>query len=106
MKKTILIFSACSALAFSSLAQFSKWTIFVGPTLGTNSYQSASDNLNYSAGNNSIRTASTKTYTLTAGPQVGVFVTDHLVLGGSVNYSLSVRNTNTNTKLTNNNCQR
>jgi hypothetical protein len=103
MKKTILIFSACSALAFSALALFSKGTIFVGPTLGTNSYQTTSDNLNYSAGNNNIRTASTKTYTLTMGPQVGVFVTDHLVLGGSVNYSLSVRNTNTNASLTNNN---
>ena len=105
MKKAILILIVCSAFAFSALAQFSKGTIFVGPSLATNSYQSASDNLNYSAGNNSTRTASTKTYTLTTGPQVGVFVTDHLVLGGTLNYSLSVKNTNTNTALVNSNLQ-
>ncbi len=92
-----------SAFAYSASAQFSKGTIFVGPTLGTNSYQSASDNLNYSSGSNQTRTASSKAYTLSFGPQVGVFINDHLVLGGSINYSLSVRNTNTSTTLTNNN---
>ncbi len=99
MKKTCFLISIYTALAFSAAAQFSKGTIFVGPTLGTNSYQSASDNLDYSGGKNLNRTASTKTYAFSIGPQVGVFVTDHLVLGGSVNYSLSTKNTNTSTSL-------
>src|SRR4029077_19537690 len=103
MKKIGLIFSVGIAVAYSASAQFSKGTIFVGPTIGTNSFQSASDNLDYSSGNNSNRTASSKTYTLTTGPQVGTFLTDHLVLGASLNYSLSARNTNTNTTLTNTN---
>src|SRR5579872_5500746 len=103
MKKINLIFVICITSGLSASAQFSKGTIFVGPTLGTNSYQSASDNLNYSSGNNQVRTASSKTYAFSVGPQVGVFITDHLVLGASVNYSLSVKNTNTNTSLTNNN---
>jgi hypothetical protein len=103
MEKISLISTLLVALAFSASAQFSKGTIFVGPTLGTNSYQSASDNLNYSSGNNNTRSASSKTYTLTIGPQLGVFITDHLVLGASVNYSLSSKSTTTNTVLTNSN---
>ena len=101
--KNISLIIIFYALAFSASAQFLKGTIFVGPTLGTNSYQSASDNLNYSSGNNQTRTASSKAYALSFGPQVGVFITDHLVVGGAINYSLSVKNTNTSTVLTNNN---
>jgi hypothetical protein len=102
MKLTFLI-SFCIGLTFSTSAQFSKGTIFVGPTVGTNSYQSASDDLDYSNGNNLTRTASSKTYSFSVGPQIGVFVTDHLVLGGSINYSHSAKNTNTNTSLVNGN---
>jgi len=103
MKKASLILCLLVGSTLSASAQFSKGTIFVGPTLGTTSFQSASDNLDYTSGNNSNRSASSKTYTLTVGPQVGKFLTDHLVLGASLNYSLSVKNTNTNTTLTNNN---
>ena len=103
MKKITLIFSMAIALAYSASAQFSRGTIFVGPTIGTSSYQSASDNLTYTGGNNSNRASTYKTYTLTAGPQVGTFLTDHLVLGALLNYGLTARNTHTNTILTNNN---
>ncbi len=103
MKKIASIFIVSITLTLSVSAQFSKGTIFVGPTIGTNSYQSASDNLNYSNGNNQARAATSKAYTFSVGPQVGVFVSDHLVLGASVNYSLSVKNTSTNTILVNGN---
>jgi hypothetical protein len=103
MKKILLLSSVCTLLAFSASAQFSKGTIFVGPTIGTNSYQSSSDDLDYSVGNNQTRTSSTRTNAFSVGPQVGVFVTDHLILGGSINYSHSGSNTNTSTNLTNGN---
>jgi len=103
MKKIGLLISVCISCAFSTSAQFSRGTIFVGPTIGTNSYQSASDNLDYSSGNNVTRASSSKTYAFSIGPQVGVFVNDHLVLGGSVNYSHSAKDTHTNTSQVNGN---
>jgi len=101
--KTCLLISVYVSLVFSASAQFSKGTIFVGATIGTTSYQSASDNLDYSSGNNLTRASSSKTYAFSVGPQVGVFMNDHLILGGSVNYSHSAKNTYTNTSLVNGN---
>jgi hypothetical protein len=103
MKKICLLICVWISCVLSSSAQFSRGTIFVGPTLGTSSYQSAADNLDYSSGNNATRTSSSKTYAFSIGPQVGVFVNDHLVLGGSVNYSHSAKDTHTNTSLVNGN---
>jgi hypothetical protein len=101
MKKSILLSITILVVSISASAQFSKGTIFVGPTIGTNSYQSASDNLDYYSGANNNRSISSKTYTLTIGPQVGVFVTDHLILGGSVNVGETDKKTNTSTLLAN-----
>jgi hypothetical protein len=101
MKKSLLSSILCLLVSISVSAQFSKGTIFVGPTIGTNSYQSASDNLDYSSGTNNNRSISSKTYTLTIGPQVGVFVTDHLVVGGSANVGVTDKKTNTSTLLSN-----
>ncbi len=102
MKKPIIIILSV-ALAYSASAQFSKGTIFVGPTIGSNSLQWSSDNLNYDGSNNDVlRSGSAKTYNINIGPQLGVFLTNHIVLGASVNYSLTLRKGTTNTTLLNN----
>jgi hypothetical protein len=94
MKTKIILTIAIAWLliiSFNSNAQTAKGTLFLGATLGTTSYSASSDNLDYTSGTNINRSTSTKTSSLSFGPQVGVFVTDHLVIGGTINYSITSR---------------
>jgi hypothetical protein len=88
MKKAIFMTSAmCIMYVLQSNAQFSKGTIMLGTTVGTTGYSSANSNYDYDAGN--TRSTGTHTFTISAGPQVGVFLTQHLVFGATPAISFS-----------------
>jgi len=93
MKKAILAITAFWVLAPGASAQFSKGTVMLGTTIGTTGYSSANSNYNYDAGNS--RSTGTQTFTLSAGPQIGVFLTQHLVLGATPSFNLSTSHAST-----------
>jgi hypothetical protein len=101
MKKIgILMPAFCILLALQTKAQFPKGTIMLGTTIGSTAYSSA--NSDYSYDNGSAKTTGTNTYTFSLGPQVGVFISSHLVLGGTLAYSLSTSHASSSTTNTNN----
>jgi hypothetical protein len=63
-------------------AQLSKGTLIVGPTIGTANYNSVSNNYNYA--DSGLRKTTNHNFGISGGPQVGVFLTDHFVVGGSL----------------------
>jgi hypothetical protein len=69
----------------------------LGSTIGTTAYSSATSDYGYDNGN--ARSTGTKTYTLGVGPQLGVFLCPHFVLGGTL--AVNVNHSDVNT--TNNN---
>lgn len=82
------ILFACTSFLVS--AQFSKGSLFVGTTLGGNYDQTSStDPHDYS-------TISTRTFTMSGSSQVGVFVANDLIIGGSL-YSNLAREKETST---------
>jgi hypothetical protein len=93
MKKAMLAIPACLLFALETPAQFSKGTVMLGTTIGTTGYSSANSDYSYDAGNS--RSTGTKTYTLSAGPQIGVFLTQHLVLGATPSLNVSTSHVNT-----------
>lgn len=93
MKKAMLAMVACSVFAFDASAQFSKGIVMMGATIGTTGYSSANSDYNYDAGN--TRSTGTQTFTLSAGPQIGVFLTQHLVLGATPSLNLSTSHVST-----------
>lgn len=97
MKKSFLITICGIACTSMAAAQISKGTIMLGPTVGSTSYSSATDNLDYSTGTNTNRNTSTKTFGLSLGPQAGVFLTNHFVLGGMLGYNITSRKTDVTT---------
>lgn len=93
MKKAMLAIVACSVFALGAYAQLSKGTVMLGTTIGTTGYSSANSDYNYDAGNS--RSTVTKAFTLNAGPQIGVFITQHLVLGATPSLNLSTNHVST-----------
>lgn len=95
-----IIFSALLCAASTSLvhAQTAKGNLFAGTSVGTTGYSSATSNYDYIDGNN--RTTDTKTYSLSANPTLGVFVSDHLIVGGIL--GLNYRHVKANTDITEN----
>jgi len=93
MKKVFVVIAALAAFYSHAKAQFSKGTIMLGTTIGTTGYSSANSDYGYDAGNS--RATTTHTFTVSAGPQMGIFLTPHLVFGvtPSVNFSTSHVNT-------------
>ncbi len=87
----------CTAAAH---AQIAKGTVLLGTTVGSTSYSSASDNLDYTSGTNINKSTDTKTYGFNIGPQVGVFLTNHFVLGGTLTYNITSRKTDATTTST------
>jgi hypothetical protein len=77
-------------------AQFKKGTLVLGTTLGSTAYSDANSDYNFD--NGSTRSTSTHTYTLGIGPQVGVFISSSVVLGGTLSFNLN----NSHGKTTNN----
>jgi hypothetical protein len=65
----------------------------VGSTLGSTTYTDGTSNYAFDNGNS--RTVSNKAWSLTAGPQLGVFVSPNVVIGGTL--SVSATNTRANT---------
>ena len=86
-KFNILIPALCLVFAIPSNAQFSRGTIMLGTTIGSSAYSSANSDYSYDDG--SLKSTGTNTYTFSVGPQVGVFLTRHLVLGATLSYNLN-----------------
>lgn len=90
--------TACFVFSLATFAQFTKGTVMLGTTIGTTGFSSANSDYSYDAGN--ARSTGTHTFTLSVGPQVGVFLTHHLVFGATPSLNLSsshVSTTNTAT---------
>lgn len=85
MKKTILLITICIAGIMSANAQIAKGNLFVGTGLGTTTYNFGNYTYTYASGE--IRTQDEKEYSLSVTPQIGVFLTDHVVFGGNLNIS-------------------
>src|SRR5436309_10709585 len=101
MKK--IIFAACLCIATTSLvnAQTQKGNLFVGASIGNTSYSSATDNYSYSDGN--FRNTDIKINRIGLSPRLGVFVTDHFIVGGS--FGLNYIHNKTNDDITENSLQ-
>ena len=96
MKKATLASAACLVFSLGASAQFSKGTLMLGTTIGITGYSSANSDYDYNAGN--TRSTGTQTFSLSVGPQIGVFLTQHLVFCATPSLSLSsshVSTTNT-----------
>ena len=96
--KKILTITACSiAFAITSHAQISKGTVFLGTSIGSTTYSSSNDNLDYTAGTNINKSTAAKTYGFNVGPQVGVFLSRHFLLGGTVTYNITYKTSDATT---------
>jgi hypothetical protein len=96
MKKGItLLMGSLLAFAFHVSAQFKPGTLMVGSTLGSTTYTSGNSDYNYDNGN--TRSISNKAYSLTAGPQLGVFISPNLVIGGTISATVTDNRSNTST---------
>jgi hypothetical protein len=94
MKKTFLLMTGlCTLVTLSTKAQFQRGTIMLGANVGTAAYTSA--NSDYAYDNASSRSTTNTNYTFSGGPQIGVFIASNVVVGGSINYSVSNNTTNT-----------
>jgi hypothetical protein len=99
-KETIILITACLLFSLASKAQFSRGTIMVGTTIGTSGFSDANSNYMYDVG--TLKSTGTNTFTFSAGPQIGVFLSPHLVFGATPSVSLSTSHVNTTTTNTNN----
>jgi len=94
MKKgTTLLIGGLMAFTIHASAQFQTGTLMVGSTLGTTAYTDGTSN--YAFDNGNTRAVSNKAWSLTAGPQLGVFISPNVVIGGTI--SVTATNTRTNT---------
>jgi hypothetical protein len=101
MKKLILItLGGMMLFAMKANAQFAKGTIMLGTTIGSTGYSSANSDYGYDVG--TLKNTGTNTFTFSVGPQVGVFLSPHLVFGATPAFSISTSHVNTTTTNTNN----
>lgn len=82
MKKSILVLLIGIAGLTSVNAQMTKGNLFIGTGLGAATYNTGNYNFNYSDGN--VRAQDAKDFSLSVSPQMGVFLSDHLVFGGTL----------------------
>ncbi|TDW97194.1 outer membrane beta-barrel protein [Dinghuibacter silviterrae] len=94
MKKHLLVALLCSAGMFRASAQTQKGTLFVGASVGTTTYSQSTNDYSYPDGG--TKDAVTHAYSLSMTPQVGVFVTNHLVLAGNLGVSYTHNRTTAN----------
>jgi len=92
MKNTILTLLVCALSTCFANAQIAKGDLFWGASVGSTSYSSATSNFSYIDGNG--RLTNSKNYGLVLNPMLGVFVTDHLIVGGLLGLNYSHNNTN------------
>jgi hypothetical protein len=98
MKKVcFLMISASTFFVHQANAQFAKGTLMLGTTVGTAGYSSANSDYGYDVG--TLKNTGTNTFTFSVGPQIGVFLSPHLVLGATPAFSI---NTSKATSTTNN----
>jgi len=96
MKKSILVLIIGVAGLTTAKAQMTKGNLFIGTGLGAATYSTGNYNFNYSDGNAKGQDA--KDFSLSLSPQMGVFLTDHLVFGGTLNLAYDhTKNNITNT---------
>ena len=91
-----------AGLIFSSIqtnAQFAKGTMMLGTTIGSTGYSSANSDYGYDVG--TLKSTGTNTFTFSIGPQVGVFLSPHLVLGATPAFSITTSHVNSTTTNTN-----
>jgi hypothetical protein len=101
MKKLFLLtFTAVAFFSANTKAQFSKGTIMLGTTIGSTGYSSANSDYGYDVG--TVKNTGTNTFTFSVGPQVGVFLSPHLVFGVTPAFSISTSHVNSTTMNTNN----
>ncbi|HXB43199.1 MAG TPA: hypothetical protein VNV85_04050 [Puia sp.] len=93
MRKAILPMFSTLVFFLSSNAQFRKGTIMLGTAIGTTGYSSSNSDYGYDGG--SARSTATNTFTLSFGPQMGVFLTHHLVMGATPSLNLSTSHVST-----------
>ncbi|BAU52732.1 hypothetical protein [Mucilaginibacter gotjawali] len=87
MKKILLAAAVCMAGLSSVKAQIAKGNLFVGSDIGTATFNSGTLTYDYSTGN--IQKTDHKKFEIGVSPALGVFVTDHLVIGGNLNVNYS-----------------
>lgn len=96
MKKGItLLTGSLLTFAFHVSAQFKPGTLMLGSSFGTTTYTSGNSDYTYDNGN--TRSISNKAYSLTAGPQLGVFVSPNLIIGGTISVTATDNRSNTST---------
>lgn len=101
MKKAmVMITTACILFASAANAQFSKGTVMLGTTIGSTGFSSANSNYGYDVG--TLKSTGTNTFTFSVGPQVGVFLSQHLVFGATPSLNISTSHVSTTTNNTNN----
>ncbi len=100
MKKLILIVTIVNTFfIFRADAQFSKGTIMLGTTFGSTGYSSANSDYGYDVG--TLKSTGTNTFTFSVGPQVGVFLSPHVVLGATPAFNITTSHVNSTTTNTN-----
>jgi hypothetical protein len=101
MKKIcFLMIFASTLFVHRANAQFAKGTMMLGTTIGTTGYSSANSDYGYDVG--TLKNTGTNTFTFSVGPQVGVFLSPHLVLGATPAFSINTSKANSTTTNTNN----
>lgn len=93
MKKQILAALVCSVGMLHASAQTLKGTMFVGASVGTTTYSQTTNDYTYPDGG--TKNSDAHAYSLSLTPQVGVFVTNHLILAGNLGLSDSHNRTTT-----------
>ncbi len=81
MKNIILVAFFCAVSPCLFAQQLSKGTLFVGSSIGNTNYNSITNNYNYI--DSGLRKTTNHNFGIGLSPQVGVFVTNHLIVGGS-----------------------
>jgi Outer membrane protein beta-barrel domain len=101
MKKLLIsMIATCLICCFQANAQFSKGTIMLGTTIGSTGYSSANSDYGYDVG--TLKNTGTNTFTFSVGPQVGVFLSPHLVLGATPAFNINTSHVSSTTTNTNN----
>ena len=94
MKKTLIAALICATGALHASAQESlKGTVFLGTSVGSTTYTQTSNDYTYPDGG--TKNTTPHAYSFSLSPSAGVFVTNHLILGGSLGVSYSHNKTNT-----------
>jgi outer membrane protein with beta-barrel domain len=100
MKKLILFTTIATVLiCLHAEAQFAKGTLMLGTTIGSTGYSSANSDYGYDVG--TLKNTGTNTFTFSVGPQAGIFLSPHLVIGATPSFNISNSHVSTTTTNTN-----